>query len=222
MGLKFELSIAFIVCLVSLIGFGFMAFLVSGHKIIQFDSIVISFIQGLESPMLTAVMKFFTFIGSTSSIVVLSLLVLFFLYKVLKHRSELILFIAVLLGSNILFLSLKLLFHRARPDFHRLIEVGGYSFPSGHATNAFALYGLLAFLLWRHIPVKWGRTILILISITMIIAIGLSRIYLGVHYPTDVISGYLAGGFWLAIAIWFYQRYQEKRQTQKTISRSEG
>jgi undecaprenyl-diphosphatase len=222
MNLKFQLSIAFILSVVSLIGFGFMAFLVSGQEIVQFDRTVISFIQGMESPMLTAIMKFFTFIGSTLSIVVLALLVLFFLYKVFKHRSELVLFIAVLLGSNILFLSLKLFFHRARPDFHRLIEVGGYSFPSGHATNAFTLYGLLTFLLWRHIPARWGRTVLILLSITMIIAIGMSRIYLGVHYPTDVISGYLAGGFWLTIAIWFYQRYQEKRQKRKHISQSEG
>ncbi len=222
MKLKYQLSIAFIVSLVSLIGFGFMAFLVSDHKIIQFDQTVISFIQGLESPMFTAIMKLFTFIGSTTSIVVFSLLVLFFLYNVFKHRSELVLFMIVLLGSNVLFISLKLFFHRARPNFHRLIEVGGYSFPSGHATNAITFYGLLAFLLWRHIPARWGRTVLIVISIAMIIMIGTSRIYLGVHYPTDIISGYLVGGFWLAIAIWFYQRYEEKRQKRKNSSRSEG
>ncbi|OAH59541.1 MULTISPECIES: phosphatase PAP2 family protein [Bacillaceae] len=218
MNLKFQLSIAFIISLVSLIGFGFMAFLVSSHEIIQFDQTVISFIQGLESSMLTAIMKFFTLIGSTYSIVVLSLLVLFFLYSVFKHRSELILFIAVVLGSNILFKSLKWFFHRARPDFHRLIEVGGYSFPSGHATNAITLYGILAFLLWRHIPVRWGRMVLIVISTMMMMMIGTSRIYLGVHYPTDIISGYLVGGFWLAIAIWFYQRYQKKRQKRKNSS----
>ncbi|OKL36867.1 phosphatase PAP2 family protein [Domibacillus mangrovi] len=218
MKLKYQFSIAFFVSLVSLIGFSSMAFLVSSHEIIQFDQTVVSFIQGLESPMLTAIMTFFTFIGSTSSIVVLSLLTLFFLYNVFKHRSELILFMIVLLGSNVLFLSLKQFFHRARPDFHRLIEVGGYSFPSGHATNAITLYGLLAYLLWRHIPAKWGRTFLILLSITMIMMIGTSRIYLGVHYPTDIISGYLVGGFWLAIAIWFYQR----RQKQKNSSQSDG
>lgn len=222
MKLKYQLSMAFIVSLVSLIGFGFMAFLVSGHNIIQFDQTVIAFIQGLESPMLTAFMTFFTFIGSMSSIVVFSLLTVFFLYNVFKHRSELVLFIIVLLGSNVLFISLKLFFHRARPDFHRLIEVGGYSFPSGHATNAITLYGLLTFLLWRHIPARWGRTVLIFLSITMIMMIGTSRIYLGVHYPTDIISGYLVGGFWIAIAIWFYQRYEEKRQKRKNTSQSEA
>lgn len=195
-----------------------MAFLVSSREIIQFDQTVISFIQGLESPMLTVIMKVFTFIGSIKSIVVLSLLVVFFLYTVLKHRSELILFIAVVLGSNILFVSLKVFFQRARPDFHRLIEVGGYSFPSGHATNALTLYGILTFLLWRHIPVRWRRMLLIFVSTMMIVMIGTSRIYLGVHYPTDIISGYLAGGFWLAMAIWIYQRYEKKRQKGKNPS----
>jgi undecaprenyl-diphosphatase len=152
MNLKFQLTIAFILSLLSLIGFGFMAMLISRQKIVQFDSTVISFIQGFESPMLTAIMKFFTFIGSTTSVIVLSLLVLFFLYKVLKHRSELILFSTVIVGSPILNQILKQFFHRARPDLHRLIEVGGYNFPSGHAMNAFTVYGILSFLLWRHIP----------------------------------------------------------------------
>jgi undecaprenyl-diphosphatase len=215
MKLKVHLTIAFVISLVSLMGFGFMAILVSKHTIVHFDSTVISYVQGFEVPMLTAIMKFFTFIGGTVPILVLSILLLFFLYKVFKHRLELILFIAVIAGANILFVSLKLLFHRARPDLHRLIEVSNYSFPSGHATNAFALYGVLTFLLWRHIPTRLGRSILIIISVIFILAIGVSRIYLGVHYPSDVIAGYFISAFWLSIAIWFFQRYKEKRYNQK-------
>jgi undecaprenyl-diphosphatase len=111
----------------------------------------------------------------------------------------------VIIGANIFFSSLKLVFHRARPDLHRLIEIGGYSFPSGHATNAFALYGILTFLLWRHISPQSGRILLIFISALMILMIGISRIYLGVHYPSDVIAGYFISGFWLMMAIWFYR-----------------
>ncbi|KOP63661.1 phosphatase PAP2 family protein (plasmid) [Priestia megaterium] len=220
MNLKSPLMFTFILSLLSIIGFSFMATLISKYNIIQFDSTVISFIQGFESPTLTMIMKFFSFIGSTSSVIVLSLFILFFLYKVLHHRSELILFIGVVLGSSILNLILKLFFHRARPDLHRLIEIHGYSFPSGHAMSAFAVYGVLSFLLWRHIPTRSGRSILTIISITMIILIGISRIYLGVHYPSDIIGGYLASGFWLTLAIWFYQRYQEKLYKQKHSSES--
>jgi undecaprenyl-diphosphatase len=205
MNVRFQLFNALLMSFIFLLGFSFMAFFVSSNQIIHFDQMIISFITSFESPTMTSVMKIFTFIGSTISIIVLSILILFFLYIVLKHRTELILFIAVIIGANILFASLKLLFHRARPDLHRLIEIGGYSFPSGHATNAFALYGILTFLLWRHISSQSGRIILIFISTLMIIMIGISRIYLGVHYPSDVIAGYFISGFWLTMAIWFYQ-----------------
>ncbi|MFS0907544.1 phosphatase PAP2 family protein [Priestia aryabhattai] len=211
MKLKFQFTLAFMLSVLSLICFSGMAILISGSKIVAFDHYIISFIQGFESPGLTAIMKCFTFIGSTPSVAVISLFSLFFLYKVLKHRTELILFIAIIVGSPILNELLKLLFHRARPNFHRLIEINGYSFPSGHAMSAFAVYGVLSFLLWRHIPTRWGRTCLLFISTVMILAIGVSRIYLGVHYPSDIIGGYFASGCWLATSIWFYQRYQEKR-----------
>ena len=123
----------------------------------------------------------------------------------MKDRSKLLLFIIVLLGSHNLFRLLKQLFKRARPDFHRLIEIGGYSFPSGHATNALSIYGILTFVLWHHIPAPWGRIILFIFSIFMILSIGLSRIYLGVHYPSDVLAGYFAGGFLLTMIIGCYQ-----------------
>lgn len=215
MNLKYFLSIAFLISLLSLLGFGLMALLVSNHSIYHFDSTVINFIQGLESPVMTSFMKIITFLGSSVFIILLSISILYFLYKVLDHRSELILFIAALIGSNILCILLKLFFHRARPDLHRLIEISGYSFPSGHATNAMTVYGILAFILWRNIRTKFGRSLLIIISLIMILLIGISRIYLGVHFPSDVIAGYFIGGFWISTAIWYYQRYKEKQYERK-------
>jgi undecaprenyl-diphosphatase len=210
MNLKFQLSKAFVLSFISLIGFAFMALLVSANSIVKFDSQVISLVQGMEAPFLTKVMKFFTLIGSTKVVVFLFLFFLIIFYTVFRHRSELILFTAVVVCTPLLNLALKYFFHRTRPDLHRLIEIGGYSFPSGHAMSAFAFYGILSFLLWRHIPTRWGRTILILISIFMIAMIGTSRIYLGVHYPSDVIAGYFASGCWLAFAIWYFQRYRDR------------
>jgi undecaprenyl-diphosphatase len=213
--LKSHLVIAFLISVVSLIGFSFMSLLIADHKILLFDSRVIAAIQGQESPFLTGVMKTFTFIGSTPIVIILSLFILFFLYYVLHHRLELILFIATVGGSAVLNGILKQVFHRVRPELHRLISVSGYSFPSGHAMNAFTVYGIITFLLWRHIPSKLGRSILVLISVVMIATIGVSRIYLGVHYPSDIIGGYFASGFWLAIVIWFFQFYREKGYNKK-------
>lgn len=211
MKLKMYLIIAFIISVISIIGFSLISLLITDRKIIHFDRIIIDSIQGLESTVLTNVMKFFTFIGSAPFVIVLSLFLLFFLYKVLHHRLELILVVAAITGSAILNGILKNFFQRVRPDFHRLIEIEGYSFPSGHAMNAFTVYGIISFLLWRHISSWLGRWTLIFVSVVMILAIGFSRIYLGVHYPSDIMGGYFASGFWITTAILFFQYYQEKR-----------
>jgi undecaprenyl-diphosphatase len=210
MNLKKQLTWALLISLLCAIGFGLIALLVSDKKIAQFDSTIIAAVQGFESPGLTFIMKFFTFIGSGTQVVVIALLVLFFLFKVLHHRRELILFIWVVLGSTILNEILKTVFHRARPTIHRIVEANGFSFPSGHSMAAFSLYGVIAFLLWRHLSTSLGRGLLVLFSIFMIIMIGVSRIYLGVHYPSDVLGGFLASGCLLAVSIWFYQRYMER------------
>jgi undecaprenyl-diphosphatase len=215
MNLKTYLAIAFCISVVSIIGFSLISLFISDQKIIYFDRTIIDNVQGLETPFLTIVMKFFTFIGSAPFVIVLSIFLLFFLYKVLHHRFELILFVAAIAGSAILNGILKQFFQRVRPDFHRLIDIEGFSFPSGHAMNAFTVYGIISFLLWRHIPSRLGRGALLLISTVMILTIGISRIYLGVHYPSDIVGGYFASGFWVTTAILFFQYYQEKRYNKK-------
>jgi undecaprenyl-diphosphatase len=210
MNSKLNLPIVVIISIVSFLVFSFLAYTISAKEILQFDTAIITFIQGVESPGLTAVMKILSIIGDTPVVIILSLVVLFFLYKVLKHRSELVLFVVALSGSAILNLLLKYFFQRTRPEIHRLVEIEGYSFPSGHAMNACTVYTIIAFLLWHNIATKTGRTILIILSTIMILSIGISRIYLGVHYPSDIFGGYLASGFWITIAIWYFQKYQDK------------
>lgn len=191
------------------VGFGAVAAMVCSRKIGAFDRAVVDFWQGMESPGMTGVMKFITTIGSGGPVVAITIAIMLFLFFVLKHRKELILFVFVLAGSEALNVVLKTLFHRERPTIHRLIPESGFGFPSGHSMGAFSLYGMLAFLLWKHIPVWWGRTLLILAACAFILAIGISRIYLGVHYPSDVLAGYLASGFWMGASIWAYQNYAE-------------
>ena len=216
MNLKGQLSRALIISLLCAIGFGAIAVLVDDKKIARFDSVIISFVQGLESPGLTRIMKLFTFIGSGVSVSVLSLLVLFLLYKVFHHRRELILFIWVVFGTAILNEVLKIIFHRDRPTLHRIVEANGFSFPSGHSMTAFSFYGIITFLLWRHLKTSFARGLFLCFSIIMIVMIGISRIYLGVDYPSDVLGGFMASGCLMAVTIWYYQRYQERRIQRKS------
>ncbi|CAM4072034.1 phosphatase PAP2 family protein [Mesobacillus thioparans] len=208
--IKFNLQL-FIAFFGSLFGFIVISYLVHAEHLAAFDQEFIDMVQGLQAEWLTVIMGFFTYIGSTRFIVILTIVAFFFLFNVLKHRMEIFILLSVVFCTPILNRFLKLYFHRARPDLNRLIEIGGYSFPSGHAMNAFSFYSILAFLLWRHVPTRLGRIAVIISSSVMILAIGISRVYLGVHYPSDILGGFLASGLWITAVIWFFQRYMEKR-----------
>jgi undecaprenyl-diphosphatase len=208
MKFNLQLSIAFFG---SLFLFILLSFLVRADYLMAFDRHVISFIQGLESPWLTSIMKFFTYIGTIRFIAVLTILLFILMFYVLRFRLEVLVFLAVVFCTPILNRLLKLFFQRARPDFHRLIEIGGYSFPSGHAMNAFSFYSIMAFLLWRHVQGRIGRMAVILASSFMILSIGVSRVYLGVHYPSDIVGGFLASSLWVAAVIWLFQRYKDRQ-----------
>ncbi|MDI4645763.1 phosphatase PAP2 family protein [Cohnella hashimotonis] len=206
-----KLSAALLISILFAAGFGLIALLVGFHRLNAFDRSIIRFMQGFETPGLSQVMKFFTAIGAGLPVTAIAVAIAMLLFFVLKHRRELILFVFALAGSQLLNVVLKLAFHRERPDIHRIIQVSGYSFPSGHSMGAFSLYGISAYLLWKHVPAKWGRSVLIAASAALVLAIGVSRIYLGVHYPSDVLGGYLASAFWLASSIWVYRKYDKRR-----------
>lgn len=157
MKLKQLFALAFLLSLLLAVAFGLTAFLVSEDKFTRFDQEVVSFIQGYESFAWTRVMKFFTWMGSGMVVTVLSVLMVVIFSKMLKHRSELVLFVVVVSGAGILNQILKSLFHRVRPSLHLLIEAGGFSFPSGHTMEAVAFYGIVTFLFWRYIDSRWAK-----------------------------------------------------------------
>lgn len=199
-----------------LLGFILIAVLVMLGGTAGFDRAVIHVVQSMESPPLTALAKGLSLVGSSKLAVGISLLTMAILFFLLKHRMELILFLWVGLGSQLLNILFKLWFRRERPTIHRLIEQAGYSFPSGHSMAAFSLYGVIAYLLWRHMRNRKERLVLILFTVLMTGGIGWSRIYLGVHYPSDVIGGYAASGAWLMLSAAIFEAYRNYRSRQGT------
>ncbi|WP_212771642.1 phosphatase PAP2 family protein [Acinetobacter sp. VT 511] len=117
-------------------------------------------------------MHLFTWIGSEMPVVFITIIAMIVLYVCLRHKRELLFLACVLAGSTLLNALLKLVFQRARPTINRIIEVSGYSFPSGHSMAAFSLYGGLAFLIWKHVPTVTGRVLLIVASAVFILTIG--------------------------------------------------
>ncbi|QAV21385.1 phosphatase PAP2 family protein [Paenibacillus chitinolyticus] len=207
------LTRSFLVCLLLAVCFGTVALLVSRRQIAWFDETIISFVQGAESPGLTAAAGLLSEIGSSAVVPFITIAAALYLYFVLKHRAEVILLIAAIGGSAILNTILKKIFQRDRPAIHIIMEETGFSFPSGHSMAVVGLYGILVYLLWKHISSAAGRAVLVTLATAMIVAMGLARIYLGVHYPSDVLGGYLASGFWLGVCIWTYRSYRSRRQS---------
>lgn len=201
---------AFIVCILAGIIFGYIVTTIRSMAIEHFDLAVIHYVQGLETSSLTIVMKIFTWIGSGYIVSIIALIGFLFLYRKQKNRGQAFLLVSVVLGTMLLNHLLKLYFKRERPEIHRLIEIGGFSFPSGHSMMAFSLYAIIAYITWHHTKTMTGKTLLLIFSIIMIVMIGVSRIYLGVHYPSDVVGGYAASTLLVTIAIIVYH-YARKR-----------
>lgn len=192
--------------------FVYMCVIVLAGKAGFIDNDIIRIVQGWESPEITRAMKFFSWLGSTSVAATIAIVVLALLGIFLKHRKELLLFTVVVAGMPLINSLLKRMFVRERPDIHRIIQEHGYSFPSGHSSSSFVFYGVLAYLLWRHVKPAWGRGLMVVLGLAVPLCIGLSRIYLGVHYPSDVIGGYLIGGAFLGAAIEAFGRFVRPKE----------
>lgn len=164
-----------------------------------FDKSILLGIHSFANPNLDAVMLIITRLGNPSFVVIVFAISLAILWWK-RYYQEAMAFAIVALGAFILNTGLKLFFSKPRPQlWTQLIAEKSYSYPSGHALGSLVLYGFLAYLLATHYP-KLASLIYTLTTI-LIIAIGLSRLYLGVHWPTDIIAGYGVGFLWLMICI---------------------
>ena len=115
--------------------------------------------------------------------------------------------------GGIVVVSLKALFSRARP-LDRLIEAHGYSFPSGHAFASTVFYGMMLYLVWRLTERRWARALASVVCPLLILGVGLSRVYLNVHYLTDVLAGWLAGGAWLVAVLAVVRVVERNRRSR--------
>lgn len=146
-------------------------------------------------------MVFFTYLGDWRVIVGLSIVSVAVLWS-LRKKQEAIFFAVALISGEIIKEFLKLLFHRQRPSTNfALISESGYSFPSGHAFMSIIFYGMICFFVYKLCQNKWQKFFLLFVSSTFIFLIGLSRIYLGVHWASDVLAGWIIGGAILAFFI---------------------
>jgi undecaprenyl-diphosphatase len=175
----------------------------------KFDTFVRTAVHQHATPGLTRLMQGFSFLGSVAAVSVLCLVAIcVFLYF---RRARLAVLLGITMaGVGALDVTLKLAFHRPRPVAFFGAPPSSYSFPSGHALGSFCFYGILAAILASRAR-GWGAKWCIWTAAVLLIgAIGFSRIYLGVHYPSDVIAGYCAGAVWVG-AVGFLDKILQDR-----------
>lgn len=164
-----------------------------------FDNNIREWVHQFSSPLLTKFMFGMSFMGAAGMIILLIAAVVFFAMK--GWRRGIVWLALTMAGAFVLDVTLKYGFHRARPVPFFGVLPHTYSFPSGHSLFSFCFYGVLVGLINARVRSLWLRIVLFLAAALMIGLIGLSRIYLGVHYPSDVLAGYLAGAIWVSTMI---------------------
>lgn len=171
--------------------FAAISYFVMTQNTLAFDTIVREYIYGLRSDGLTAFFRTITYFGNKQTITLICCA--FLLIPKVRVSFGLPMSVTAILAVSIQSV-LKTAIHRQRPDLSlHLIEQGGYSFPSGHSFSILIFYGLFIFLCRRSIKDKRIANLVTILLSCLIFLIGFSRIYLGVHYPTDVIGGWVLG-----------------------------
>ncbi len=164
-----------------------------------FDKTILLWIHQFANPTWDNIMLNITKIGNPTTVVTITIITFGILWWK-RYRKEATIFGIHALGGAILSYGLKLSFSKPRPQlWQQLITETSYSYPSGHALGSMVLYGFIAYLLASHYPKQ--SKIIYTFAVILIGAIGLSRLYLGVHWPTDVIAGYGVGYLWLMFSI---------------------
>lgn len=197
-----------VVMVIFLILFSIFAYKIVMNKSIYIDNIVYDFIcDNFMSERMTNVVKILTSLGSALVIIILTIV----LFIAIKNKKIAISVVINLIVITILNNLLKIIFLRPRPDVNNLILESGYSFPSGHSATGMAFYGYLIYLIYKYVNNKKIKISLIIFLSLVIVAIGLSRIYLGVHYASDVLGGFLLAIVYLIIFITITNKCIEKK-----------
>ena len=177
-----------------------------------FDDAVRFFMYDIRSEVLTVAARIITYMGNWQTIVALCLVLLIIGQTRIRYGVPVS---ACALFVTLLNKVIKMLVERARPDeAFRLIEEDGFSFASGHAVTSMCVYGLLIYLIRRNFKNRAAANVLTVLLLIPAVCVGVSRVYLGVHYPTDVLAGWCLAAAVIAAAAEIKERAENARSTK--------
>lgn len=197
-----------------------LLFVVTAHEVLwekeeQIDNDILHFLSThVVNDRLTGFMKAITY-GASATFLQIAYGVLCVFYLLHRNFKRVVEIAVVGLGGFCINYVMKISFQRTRPPEPLLEALRNFSFPSGHATSGFIFYGLLAYLIWKtDIPHRYkylSGALLILFSLL----IGFSRVYLRMHYPSDVVAGFCIGFAWLLLTIYLFEKLKKKADKEQ-------
>ena len=199
--LSVEMLIVIAAFLLALALFVYLVRRVFVLKNTYFDDAIYAYLQQYVGPVTNAVMQFFSALGKPAFLITANALLIIYFLFVKRHKWYSIKIAAIALSSLFVMFLLKNIFGRTRPIGPLLEAADGLSFPSGHALMSVTFYGLLGYIIWRSKKTMFLKGVVFICFFFLILFIGLSRIYLHVHYASDVFAGYCMGVLWLVISV---------------------
>jgi membrane-associated phospholipid phosphatase len=219
--LSVEMTIVLVLFVVALTAFVYITRRVFVLNKTRLDNAVFNYLKTHVSERNNDIMEVFTFLGTHQFLIPANLSLIAYFLFIKKHKWHSIKIPAIALSSLGLMFLLKGLFDRERPVVPLLFEARGLSFPSGHALMSVTFYGLLVYMVFKNVKNPALKWTLISLLVLLIIIIGSSRVYLRVHYATDVIAGYCIGFLWLVFTVWLLNKIekQSKKKFDKVVEK---
>lgn len=174
---------------------------VMNQEVGLFDNFIIQLVTVNQSETKDIIMFLFTETGSALFLASATVIGILWLWFGAKDRWGALFFVITVAGGGLLNSLLKSFYGRERPSINEAIDAIGYSFPSGHSMGSITFYGFVIFLIIRGHQKEWLKWTLSILLAVLVLLIGVSRVYLGAHYPSDVAAGFIGGMIWLLLCV---------------------
>ena len=210
---KLSLSVLLMIVLFGLCLWGLfvVADMVFADKDFMFDENVFTRIKPWVSQTNTNIMLVITFLGSQYFLLPANLFLIFYYLLVRENKKNAFKIATISVTSVLVMFFIKYILHRERPLVPLITKVHGYSFPSGHTFTSVTFYGILGYIAFKNIKHPILRWMAVIFLFCLVFLVGFSRVYLRLHYASDVIAGFCLGVIWLLFAKWFLLKTEETK-----------
>lgn len=217
---KISLSVLlmFVLFVFCLWGLFIVADMVFEDKNFSFDEKVFTLIKPWVSPLHTSFMQVITFVGSQNFLLPANLILIGFYLFFRNNRLIAYKIATVSITSVAVMFLMKFFLQRERPLVPLIAKVHGYSFPSGHTFTSVTFYGIIAYIIYKNVKKPVLKWVLIIACIILILLVGFSRVYLRLHYASDVIAAFCLGLIWLLLAKWFLVKADKVKPASPLIT----